>query len=105
MFYRSGYCFSSATITTDKYIPYYMKTLESKGVKFIHRSLKSLTMFVNETATDEFDYVINCCGLGAGELCDDFHVYPVRGQILHVKAPWIKRCIALDFEDTYILPL
>lgn len=54
---------------------------------------------------ENFDYVISCVGLGALKFCDDTSMKPVRGQILRVKAPQIKTCIVLDWENTYILPL
>ncbi len=32
-------------------------------------------------------------------------MHPGRGQVLRVKAPWIKECIVLEHEVTYILPI
>jgi D-aspartate oxidase len=31
-----------------------------------------------------YDYVINCTGLGARDLCGDMNVYPIRGHVLRV---------------------
>lgn len=53
-----------------------------------------------------YDYVINCTGLGAREFVPDKNMYAIKGQVLRVKAPWIKNCIMLDTNEvTYILPL
>lgn len=50
-----------------------------------------------------FDVVMNCSGLGAKELCSDRQLVPVRGQVIKVRAPWIKTAFYGDY-DTYIVP-
>lgn len=47
--------------------------------------------------------VFNCTGLGASKLCNDTKMVPIRGQIIKVRAPWIRTAFYADF-DTYILP-
>ena len=37
-----------------------------------------------------FDIVINCTGLGARELACDVAVYPCKGLLVSVSAPWVK---------------
>ena len=41
--------------------------------------------------------------MGARRLCQDWNVQPVRGQVIRVKAPWIKFCVYAD-NDTYVIP-
>jgi glycine/D-amino acid oxidase-like deaminating enzyme len=54
--------------------------------------------------------IINCLGLGARVLggVEDHDVYPVRGQTVLIRAPWIQRCMSLsggpDKIWTYIIP-
>ncbi len=60
--------------------------------------------FVKSKDSEDFDYIINCVGLGARQFCDDLNMRPIRGQVLRVKAPWVKTCIFLNYEPTYILP-
>lgn len=61
--------------------------------------------FINGVGIN-YDYIINCTGLGAREFVPDKNMYPVKGHVLRVKAPWIKQCIMLDTNEvTYILPL
>lgn len=50
---------------------------------------------------------MNCSGLGARFFVQDENVFAVRGQVMRVKAPWVKSCIMFetDKEVTYILPL
>lgn len=47
--------------------------------------------------------VFNCTGLGARKLCDDMKMVPIRGQIIKVRAPWVKTAFYADL-DTYIIP-
>ena len=37
-----------------------------------------------------FSAVANCTGLGAARLFGDTEMYPVRGHVIRVRAPWIK---------------
>jgi len=51
---------------------------------------------------DDFPIIINCSGLGARELCNDSEVYPIRGQIVRIHAPWIK--FSASYGPYYIIP-
>ncbi|XP_075720341.1 D-aspartate oxidase isoform X2 [Rhinoderma darwinii] len=51
-----------------------------------------------------YDVVVNCSGLGSRDLFGDHSIYPVKGQVLEVKAPWIKHLIRDGDGNTYIYP-
>ena len=51
----------------------------------------------------EFLIVVNCAGLKAGSLANDDTLFPIRGQVSRVKAPWVKHFYHTD-DDTYIIP-
>lgn len=51
-----------------------------------------------------YDVIVNCSGLGSRSLVGDEQVYPVRGQILKVHAPWLKHFIRVIDENDYIYP-
>ncbi|XP_075059020.1 D-aspartate oxidase isoform X2 [Mixophyes fleayi] len=51
-----------------------------------------------------FDVVMNCSGLGSRDLIGDLTVYPVRGQVLEVHAPWLTHFIRDGDGNTYIYP-
>lgn len=57
----------------------------------------------SDVAEQKFDVLFNCTGLGAKELCNDAQLVPMRGQVLKVRAPWVKLAFYGDY-DTYILP-
>uniref|UniRef100_U5ESP7 Putative d-aspartate oxidase n=1 Tax=Corethrella appendiculata TaxID=1370023 RepID=U5ESP7_9DIPT len=52
---------------------------------------------------NQYDVIVNCCGLGAKTLCSDIKIVPIRGQVIKVYAPWIKTAFYGEF-DTYIVP-
>lgn len=58
---------------------------------------------MTELNSKEYDAIFNCTGLGAQKLCNDNKIVPIRGQIIKVRAPWIKTGFYVDY-DTYILP-
>ncbi|XP_033108482.1 D-aspartate oxidase-like isoform X3 [Anneissia japonica] len=63
------------------------------------RKVMSLSEFVGK-----YDVIINCAGLGSKELVSDSEVYPVRGQVIKVKAPFVKHFYIDMSEMTYIIP-
>uniref|UniRef100_A0A8D0GGF7 D-aspartate oxidase n=1 Tax=Sphenodon punctatus TaxID=8508 RepID=A0A8D0GGF7_SPHPU len=52
----------------------------------------------------KYDVVVNCSGLGSRELVGDLKIYPTRGQVLKVHAPWVKHFIRDGDGLTYIYP-
>ncbi|KAL4531492.1 hypothetical protein Ndes2526B_g04395 [Nannochloris sp. 'desiccata'] len=59
--------------------------------------------------SDDFVAVINCAGLGARELVKDESLYPIRGHVLRVKAPWVRFHAEAEQRDSpdmpaYIIP-
>jgi D-aspartate oxidase len=59
--------------------------------------------FMNDAELSQYDIVFNCTGLGAREFCSDPLVRPIRGQMIRVKAPWIKHFYCVGY-NTYIIP-
>ena len=51
----------------------------------------------------DHDLVVNCSGLGATELVGDRTMYPIKGHVIRVHAPWIKHIYFMD-ENTYVIP-
>jgi glycine/D-amino acid oxidase-like deaminating enzyme len=55
------------------------------------------------------DAAIVCLGLGARKLAgvDDANLYPIRGQTVILRAPWIRSGISLSGEEgafSYVIP-
>ncbi|XP_045621013.2 D-aspartate oxidase isoform X1 [Procambarus clarkii] len=99
--YRSGYTFGTFSAEVSRFLPVLLEEVKELGGRLEVRRLSSLT-----EAAQEADLVINCSGLGARDLVPDPAVYPCRGQVMRVRAPWVGRflCDESDESFAYILP-
>ncbi|XP_072405122.1 D-aspartate oxidase-like [Chiloscyllium punctatum] len=52
----------------------------------------------------KYEIIVNCSGIGARALTGDMNVYPVRGQIHKVHAPWLKHFVRVGDGTSYIYP-
>ncbi|GAA5937927.1 hypothetical protein JCM3775_002398 [Rhodotorula graminis] len=106
--------FSSVTIEPARYLDYLVRTVTSLGgtLQRVPRldSLAQARSYAKSPLA-----IVNCTGLGARDLAEtqDKTVVPVRGQVLRVRAPWIKtgwtRQVgalggAEGGERTYVIP-
>lgn len=96
--WKYGSFFSTLLTQSTLYLPWIKQKLLANRVTFKQKELNSL-----KELTGEFDIVINCTGLGARKLCNDRRLVSIRGQVLKVKAPWIKTFFYGEL-DTYIIP-
>ena len=62
----------------------FIESLENKGVKYVKSKVVSFNELVYADKDSNYDYIINCTGLGARELCGDLNMHPVRGLVLRV---------------------
>lgn len=87
-----GWRFDAPVIDTRAYLPYLLGRLRAAG--------GTIEVGVVETfdALPLDQTIINCCGLGARNLCDDLALHPVRGQLLHVENPGLED-VLLDEHD------
>jgi D-amino-acid oxidase len=100
--YRDGYVFPQPVIEMPVYLSYLLERFTASGgrvKKFVVNSL--------EEVAEESRMIINCAGLGARKLVSDDLMSPIRGQIVRVRNPGLKRPV-LDEENpkglTYIVP-
>ena len=94
--------FTTFTVSCLIYLPWLLKRFKGLGGVTKERKVNNLSELIGS-----YDIIINCTGLGARELANDPLVYPVRGHIVSVSAPWIKHFLE-EFghlrHKVYILP-
>ncbi|KAF9486249.1 nucleotide-binding domain-containing protein [Pholiota conissans] len=124
LFHRAkcGYSFETVTIDVPQYLNYLFSRFLSKGgrvtrahVQHISQVLEAGAVPFQDTsstrrneALEAPDAVVVCVGLGAKALggVEDADVYPVRGQTVILRAPWVRfgRTFEGENEWTYIIP-
>ena len=94
-----GYDIIVPLIETQIFLPWLQKQLQQSGVELIEKEINDLSEL-----TRSYDLVINCSALGAGKLCNDDNVIPVRGQV-GLLAPKNNLPVYLDNEKMlYVVP-
>jgi D-amino-acid oxidase len=88
--YIDGYIIEVPLIEAPIYMNFLMTEFQRQGGKLqaTETKISSLNSLYSET-----DLLINCSGIGAKQLCNDKNVYPIRGQVVRVSNPNIKRSI------------
>ncbi|XP_076642950.1 D-amino acid oxidase 1 [Halictus rubicundus] len=88
------------TLLTDctLYLPWARKKLQENGTKLTVKKLNSFAELI-----PEWNLIMNCTGFGARSLCNDRRLVSMRGQVIKVKAPWMKTFFYGEL-DTYIIP-
>eukprot|EP00058_Branchiostoma_floridae_P025556 XP_002611046.1 hypothetical protein BRAFLDRAFT_233542 [Branchiostoma floridae] len=97
--FSSGWFSTHLLCEGRKYLPWLMTKFKKAGGKVQQGKVTSLTELA-----DHYNVVVNCCGIGAGELVGDNTVQPVRGQVYRVNAPWVKHYLIAHEDCYYIIP-
>lgn len=94
-----GQAFTTLKCECSSYLPWLHNRFVKAGGLVEQRRVSSLDELSG------FDLIVNCSGLGSIALANDPSVYPVRGQVVKVHAPWIQHFIRDgDGGKTYIYP-
>ena len=95
--YRSVHLMTTWSCKCMFYLPWLTQKIKDLGGKVIKEHIKSFSDL------PDFDIIINCTGLGAQSLASDDQIYPIKGQVFCVEAPWIKHFYCLS-KCLYVLP-
>ncbi|EPS95038.1 hypothetical protein FOMPIDRAFT_1169055 [Fomitopsis schrenkii] len=116
---KTGCTFSTLTFDAPKYVNYLLGRFLSRGGSVVRGKVGHVNQIIEggvdlfargQASTSPVDAVVVCAGLGARTLggVEDKDVYPVRGQVLFLKAPWVRfGRTASHSEDglwTYVIP-
>lgn len=96
--WKYGSFFTTLLVQCSEYLPWANNQFRQAGGRVIAEKIDSLY-----NLGENYDVVVNCTGLGAKFLCEDYKLSPVRGQVLKVKAPWIKTFFFGE-NNTYVIP-
>ncbi|KAL3285128.1 hypothetical protein HHI36_019252 [Cryptolaemus montrouzieri] len=96
--WKYGCYFDTLLTDPSRYLNWALNKAKSDGVKIQQKKVKAFSDLGNE-----YNVIVNCTGLGGRVLCCDRKVFPIRGQVAKVEAPWIDNFMFGDFE-TYIIP-
>ncbi|CAD5116697.1 DgyrCDS5556 [Dimorphilus gyrociliatus] len=96
-----GYFITTVVLDPSIYLKYLEASLRKNGTELIKAQVNSL-----EELSNDFDIIVNCSGLGSQKLANDSDLYPVKGQVLKVEAPWMKHFTYVYSYDAtcYVIP-
>lgn len=97
--FRLGYEVKVPLIESHIFLPWLMNYLKRNGVEFIAQEVKDFSEL-----SDQYQWLINCTGLGARDLCRDESLYPVRGQVAIIAAQHDMPIILDNELPFYIVP-
>jgi len=98
---KNAWSYSTFSISCTSYLAWQMEQFKANGGIVVKRRLNSL-----QEVDDNYNIVVNCTGLGSKELVNDQEMYPIRGQVVALKAPWVKYLFTAEIggKFTYIIP-
>eukprot|EP00079_Xenopus_tropicalis_P025616 XP_012819017.1 PREDICTED: D-aspartate oxidase isoform X1 [Xenopus tropicalis] len=97
--YSFGQAFTTLKCQSSLYLAWMKKRFQNHG-GLVHRE-KVINVW---DLHGKYDVIVNCSGIGSRNLFDDLSIYPVKGQVLQVHAPWLKHFIRDGDGSTYIYP-
>ncbi|KDQ60147.1 hypothetical protein JAAARDRAFT_125639, partial [Jaapia argillacea MUCL 33604] len=116
---KSGTTFTTLNIDTPVYLNYLLSRFLGRGGSIVRGSIQHINQVIQGGArvfsgakpagAAPVQAVVVCAGIGARFLggVEDPDVYPIRGQTVLVRAPWIRSGRTMSSSDglwTYIIP-
>ncbi|KAF8636353.1 hypothetical protein AX16_011004 [Volvariella volvacea WC 439] len=121
---KSGVAFSTITIDTPIYLNYLLSRFLASGGSIIRGSVQHISQVVeggvrtfsggkpfngSGVNANQPDAIVNCTGIGARLLggVEDKDVYPLRGQVVLLRAPWVRFGRTISSKEglwTYVIP-
>jgi len=100
-----AYKHEAPMVDTDVYMPWLLHQVKSLGVNVEKYEVSGKLIDIQEDLMAAFDceYIINCAGLGASELADEY-MYPLRGALVRIKNngerfPILDKAYCVSFDE------
>lgn len=97
--WKYGSFFTTILTETARFLPWATERFKQNAGRLVKKEIASF----RDLHGGAYDVVVNCAGLGAKQLCNDHKLVPIRGQVIKVKANWLKTFFYGDY-DTYVIP-
>jgi D-amino-acid oxidase len=94
-----GFLMTVPLVETPRYLRFLLAWFERLGGHVEQREIASLPELYGDN-----QIIVNCTGVGARQTANDPSVFPIRGQVVRVDAPFIKQGYMDDEAFTYIFP-
>ncbi|XP_051880856.1 D-aspartate oxidase [Pristis pectinata] len=94
-----GWMYTTLQCDCTLYLPWLEKRLKKAGGRLQVGKVTDLWEL-----DGKYDIVVNCSGIGARALTEDMQIYPVRGQVHKVHAPWLKHFVRTGDGTIYVYP-
>jgi glycine/D-amino acid oxidase-like deaminating enzyme len=82
---RSGFVYYTLLVEPPIFLPKLLSDLHDRKVVRNVKTFRTMNEVLSDASIDQ-KIIVNCTGLGAGELCKDPDVYPVKGQVVMLPA-------------------
>lgn len=92
-----GLVWQTYLIQTSTFLPRLVQDLQEAEVELVEKEFRS----EKECSELSQPTIVNCLGLGAGELLGDPAVVPIRGQLLYLKP--VKDKMVVDHSGGYVI--
>ncbi|KAI0360425.1 D-amino-acid oxidase [Trametes cingulata] len=114
-----GTSFTTVTIDTPPYLSYLLARFLARGGSIVRAAVQHISQVIEggpnlfrigKASADPVHALVVCPGLGARTLggVEDKDVYPVRGQVVLIRAPWIDFGRTVSHAEqglwTYVIP-
>ncbi|XP_052817164.1 D-aspartate oxidase-like [Mya arenaria] len=97
--YRHGWRYTTLMVECRRYLPWLTNKFLQNGGRIEKRTVSNIAEFAGKCSL-----LVNCAGMAAKTLFQDTEMFPVRGHLIRVKAPWLKHFYAWDHGNNYIYP-
>ncbi|KAL4234754.1 hypothetical protein ACF0H5_006396 [Mactra antiquata] len=94
---KCGWMMSTLMVECRRYLPWLTDLFLSRGGRIENRTVSSIEEFAGKCSL-----LVTCCGLNAVKLLNDQEMFPVRGHLIRVKAPWVKHLYVWNSGNNYI---
>lgn len=93
-----GFVFTSFVWEGSTFLPYLQNEFIRNGGKIVKQIISDFSDL------KDYDLIVNCTGVHAKDLSKDEEVYPIRGQVCRVEAPWLFQTILIPrLHPIYII--